>query len=122
MTQNFLTYKTLPDRQTAEDFAKILEEKGINVIIEEDSKSFDASFSYNPIEKDYRLKIISENFLKADLAYKEYYQSIIKDLPKDYYLYYYESKNKYKDKIIIIIGLTLVIIKVFFIVISYTRF
>jgi hypothetical protein len=91
MNPELLTYKTLPDKQTAEDFAKVLEEKGITVIIEEDSKGFDASFTNNPIEKDYRLKIKAEDFPLADLAYKEYYQSIIKDLPKDYYLFEFDT-------------------------------
>jgi hypothetical protein len=86
MSEQFLTFKLFPDRQSAEDFSQILDQAGIEYYIEEDSLVFDPSYANNPLNKDYAIKIRQPDFRKATNAFDEYFKGQLGNVPPDYYL------------------------------------
>jgi hypothetical protein len=85
--QNFLTFKTFPDKETVLDFAEVLKQQNITYFIEEDMLVFDPSYANNPLNKDYALKIRSGDFNRATKAYEDYFATHLDQVDSDYYLF-----------------------------------
>lgn len=87
MPQQFITFKTFNDPETAKDFTEVLEQNNIPFKIEEDMLNFDPSYVNHPLNKDYRVKIFEYDFERANLAYEQFYESKLDLVDKDYYLF-----------------------------------
>lgn len=87
MSEDYLRFKLFPDKETAEDFAEVLQQNGIDHRIEEDAVVFDPSYANNPLSKDYVILLKQPDFKRASLAYDEYFAKQLNDVPEDYYLY-----------------------------------
>jgi len=96
MNNEFLPFKTFPDRETAENFADVLLQKNIAYQIEEDSLVFDPSYANNPLNKDYFLKIRQRDFPAANQAYENYFAALLDNVQEDYYLFSF-SDEELKD-------------------------
>ncbi|ANE51704.1 hypothetical protein [Flavisolibacter tropicus] len=97
--QEFLTFKTFPDNETALDFAEVLKQQNINYFIEEDILVFDPSYANNPLNKDYAIKIMSGDFIRATKAYEDYFFTHLDQVDSDYYLFSF-SVEELKDIIV----------------------
>lgn len=86
MSEEYLRFKLFTDKPTAEDFAEVLKQNGIDYKIEEDALSFDASFAHDPLARDYVIAIKQADFKSAALAYDKYFAEQLGDVPEDYYL------------------------------------
>jgi len=86
MNEEYLRFKLLPDKQTAEDFAEVLRQNNIDYKIEEDALVFDASFANHPLARDYVIAVKQSDFKNASAAYDEYFAKQLNDVPADYYL------------------------------------
>ncbi len=89
----FLTFKAFNEKSIAEDFSNVLEENGIEFLIEEDALIFDPSYANNPLNKEYLVKIKQTDFIKAGKAYENYFQVYLDQVPGDYYLFEFSDKE-----------------------------
>jgi hypothetical protein len=76
-----------PDKATAEDFAEVLKQNGIEYHIEEDSLVFDPSYANNPLSTNYVITMKQGDFKAASHAYDEYFAKQLHNVPEDYYLH-----------------------------------
>lgn len=93
MKENYQTFKTFTDRQTAENFAEVLNQNGISFFIEEDKLMFDPSYAHNPLNKDYAIKLAPQDFLRASKAYENYFSALLETVSEDYYLFSFSDKE-----------------------------
>jgi hypothetical protein len=93
MTDTFLTFKTFPDGETAQDFAEILIQQDIPYLIEEDALVFDPSYANNQFNRDYRLKLRQQDFIKANQAFEDFYKTKLEQVSQDYYLFYFTDEE-----------------------------
>ena len=89
----FLTFKAFTEKSIAEDFSKVLEENGIEFLIEEDALVFDPSYANNPLNKEYLVKIRQTDFIKAGKAYENYFLGYLDQVPVDYYLFEFSEEE-----------------------------
>ena len=71
MKESFLTFQTFNDEAVAKDFVKLLVENNIRVETEDSSKFFDVSFAMNPMERQIRVKLLSQDFNAAHEVLKK---------------------------------------------------
>jgi hypothetical protein len=93
MEEELLTFKRFNDKELAEDFADVLENKSIAYHIEEDTLVFDPSYAFSPHNKEYFLKIRQQDFPKANAAYDQYFESQLEKIPSDYYLFQFDNEE-----------------------------
>lgn len=65
MNEEYLRFKIFPDNITAQEFAEVLKQNGIDYVIEEDALVFDASYANNPLNKDYAITVKHSDFKKS---------------------------------------------------------
>lgn len=87
MPEQYATFKIFKDRETADELAVILTENDIDHIVEEDALSFEPSYAFNPLNKDYRLKLQPQDFEAANAVFRDYFKAQLDTLDKDYYLF-----------------------------------
>lgn len=85
--ETFLTYQKFNDQAEAAELAEIFQQNGIAFVLEDSSLNFDASFSFNELNKEFRVKIRGADFEKANLLLDQESLKLIADIPNDYYLY-----------------------------------
>lgn len=93
MTENYSSFKTFNEKETAEDFAEILKEYGIDFYIEEDVLEFDPTYANNALDKDFHIMIKQEDFGKAKQAYEAYFAKGLHNAPPDYYLFSFSDEE-----------------------------
>jgi len=91
MSEEYLRFKLFPDKATAEDFADVLKQTGIDYHVEEDTLVFDPSYANNPLSKEYAIMVKQVDFKAASHAYDEYFARQLNDVPEDYYLYAFNN-------------------------------
>lgn len=87
MNEEYSRFKIFPDKLTAQEFAEVLKQNGIDYLIEEDALVFDASYANNPLSKDYAITVKQSDFKRASNAYDEYFSKHLDNVPEDYYLF-----------------------------------
>jgi len=88
MNPDFITYQKFNDPALAEELAEQLEQNGIPYQIEEESLTFNITFVQNdPLQKEYAVKIKSEDFEKVNELLKKNEETNTAEIDKDYYLF-----------------------------------
>jgi hypothetical protein len=87
MTDQYASFKTFNDKETAEDFSEVLKEHAIEFFIEEDVLEFDPTYANNDLDKDYHIMVKQADFKKANEAYVAYFKKQLHNAPEDYYLF-----------------------------------
>lgn len=82
-----LTFQRFQDAGLAREFAQRLEEAGIPVFLEDESKFFNISFASNPLVNDINLKINRVDFVRARKALEDFFEPRINEIEPDYYLF-----------------------------------
>jgi len=83
-----LTFKKFNDLALAENLAAILDENGIEYLLEESALLFNPTFaSQTEASKEYLVKISPRDFEKATKALTAYESSFTDDVEPDYYLF-----------------------------------
>lgn len=93
MPDQYLTFKTFPGNDTAQDFATVLKQADLPYIIEEDAVVFDPSYANNQFQKDYHLKLRQQDFARANQVLEDYYKAQLGDVDKDYYLFSFSDEE-----------------------------
>lgn len=88
MNPDFITYQKFNDPALAEELAEQLEQNNIEYTIEEESLTFNITFVLNdPLQKEYAVKIKSEDFEKVNELLKKNEETNTDEIGKDYYLF-----------------------------------
>lgn len=87
MEPEFITYQKFNDAALANELAELIKQHDIPYSVEEESAVFDPTFSYNPLAKDYAVKIRKRDFQILNQLLKEEESKNIGDIDKDYYLF-----------------------------------
>lgn len=86
MVSQLRTFRSFPDRETAESFAAILNSKGIETHVKEDALVFDPSYAFNPLNKEYLLQVEASDYQRAAQALEEHVRAHLDEVDADYYL------------------------------------
>lgn len=87
MTEDFITYKKFNNKNSADKFGRLLEQEKIKFDIENNSISFDVSFSNNSnFGCEFCVKIKKSDFEKVDEILLKKSEEDIQKIPGDYYL------------------------------------
>ena len=87
MEPELITYQKFNDAALANELAELLGKHGIKYYVEEESVVFDPTFSYNPLAKDYSVKIRKQDFQILNQLLTDEESKNIGDIDKDYYLF-----------------------------------
>ena len=86
MDPAFITYQKFNDPALADELAAQLKQHHIDYAIEEESLTFDPFFTFNPLAKEYAVKISPSDFERATGLLKEDETGNVDGIEKDYYL------------------------------------
>jgi len=88
MEPEFITYQKFNDPALAKELAEQLEQHDIAHFVEEESRTFDPTFSFNDASvTQYAVKIKNEDFEKVNQLLKDDESEDVTEIGKDYYLY-----------------------------------
>lgn len=87
MAEQFVTFQSFTDPETAEEMAAIFRENGIPYKLENASSPIDPVIIGSPLDAEIKLKIREEDFIKAGNLLDAYYSKQLDNVPADYYLF-----------------------------------
>ncbi|MFY8022217.1 MAG: hypothetical protein ACOVP1_13515 [Bacteroidia bacterium] len=87
----FLSFRKFNEYTAAKTFSLLLEENGIENILEDSSPKFDPGFSNNELLKEFRIKIKSEDFEQANQLLLNQADALIQDIDENHYLFQYNN-------------------------------
>lgn len=93
MQDAYRTYRRFNDMALAQQTAQALTDSGIHNIIADGTKYFDVSFAQNSFAADINLKLLPEDFAKADLVLERLFAPALNEMDKDYYLYSFTDQE-----------------------------
>src|ERR1044071_7847611 len=83
----FITYRTFNDPELANELAEHFKANGIEFETEDDSKIFDASFSFNEAARIITIRIRQEDLSRADELMNTVYLNQLSAVDSNYYIY-----------------------------------
>jgi hypothetical protein len=86
MKEEFIIFERFNDKNSAEEFGKLIAEKNIEFVLEDNSLSFDPTFANNGFGKEFCIKLKKSDFEKVDKILTEKSEKEINEIDKDYYL------------------------------------
>lgn len=86
MDKEFLTFQKFYDKDDALAFAELLQSNNITYLIDDNSIDFDVSFGYNPLDKEFNIKLQKQDFEKADEILLQMSSTELDEVAPDYYL------------------------------------
>lgn len=86
-TEEFLTFQKFNEHEAASELGTLLNENGIEYLLEDCSASFDPSFSNSALGKDFRIKLKKQDFEKADNLLQSISLKQFDSVDKGYYLF-----------------------------------
>jgi hypothetical protein len=84
---SFVTYRQSFDVSLLHELGATFKAHNIPYQIDDHTMQFDVSYANNPLDKDFRLKILQKDFVQADELLADYYAPLVADAPADYYLF-----------------------------------
>jgi hypothetical protein len=93
MTEQFLTFHTFPDEETATDFAENLADAHIEYKLERVQKALSDGIVGISSSPDIIIKLSPVDFEKAHQSLSHYYKKMIEDVNGDYYLFEFSNKE-----------------------------
>jgi hypothetical protein len=93
MTEEFITFEKFSNKNSADEFVKLIEEEKIEYFLENNSLSFDPTFANNGFGTEYCLKIKKEDFDRVNQILLEKSEKEINEIEKDYYLFTFSDEE-----------------------------
>jgi hypothetical protein len=90
---NYKTYRTFNDYGLVRELEATLAEHEIAYVTENTSLPFDPSFANNPVNQEYRVKIQSEDFEKANAALIKEASEHLDEADQDHYLFAFSDEE-----------------------------
>lgn len=89
----FVTFQKFGDKESAEQFIKLLEKNALESILEDNSSSLDASFGGGGFTNEYAVKILQTDFEKANRVLIEDSIADLSKIDSDYYLFTFTDQE-----------------------------
>jgi len=86
-SEEFLTYQKYSEEAQIAEIASLLEENGIEHLIEDNSVVFDLTFTNSQLNKEFRLKLRQKDFESADALLLDAAKTQIENADENYYLF-----------------------------------
>lgn len=93
MEPELITYRKFDDIGLAEELTALLDEHKIDYVVNEESLTFDPSFAFNPLAKNWAVKIKEQDFGKVNQLLEESELENIAQADKDYYLFGFSNEE-----------------------------
>lgn len=94
--EDFATYRRFSLLTTAEDLIELLKKNEIRFEFEDNSPAEDISATYGAVSQpEFVVKILKEDFKRADALLEKEAEEIIPTLDKEYYLYSFSNEELY---------------------------
>ncbi|WP_316789605.1 hypothetical protein [Pedobacter frigoris] len=90
---NYKTYRTFNDPGLVRELEATLDEHQIHYITENTSLPFDPSFANNPLNQEYRVKLKSEDFERANATLIKEASVQLDDVDRDHYLFAFSDEE-----------------------------
>lgn len=87
MPEDFLTFRKFKDEILAQAFIEKLHALDIPFETEDNMQFYDPTMAFNPMNREIRIKLKPEDFVKAQKELESYYNELTNTADKDYYLY-----------------------------------
>ena len=87
MEPEFITYQKFDDVALANELIEVLKKHHIKYLMEEESLTFDPSYAFNPLSKDFAVKIQGKDFEQVTQLLQHDESEDINKIGKDYYLF-----------------------------------
>lgn len=87
MEPEFLTYQKFDDVALANELIEVLKKHHIKYLMEEESLTFDPSYAFNPLSKDFAVKIRGEDFEHVRQLLQDDESEDINKIGSDYGIY-----------------------------------
>lgn len=87
MTSKYIQYRCFNDPALAEELIQALNANNISFIAENNTSSFDLTFSNNALTQEYIVKLKGEDFDRANEILKNIAEKQIEEIDQDHYLY-----------------------------------
>jgi hypothetical protein len=85
MSQNYITFKKFPDATEARAQQQFLIDNGIECIFIDSSAAMGSAMA-GELSKEYEIQLHPDSFEKAEELFEKQAESMMSDLPEDYYL------------------------------------
>jgi hypothetical protein len=92
-TAAFVIFRKFHNRQEAKEMEILLRDYGIPCELQDLSSRFDASFAYNPTDKQFGVLLRQEDFDRVNTLLETMSENEIQHLPADYYLYHFSTQE-----------------------------
>lgn len=90
---NFVTYQIFKTKEEVTDFVKLLNKHGVPFEFEDSNIYFDPSFSFNEVNREYRIKLKKVDFEKVDVLLLEALANQLDKVDKSHYLFEFSNKE-----------------------------
>ena len=91
--EKYITFKKFNDKESAIELSNLLSNNGIENKLEDLNGFFDPSFAINEINNDFRIKIIGNDFVRANKILQDVSEESIPLINDDYYLYTFTDEE-----------------------------
>lgn len=93
MTHDFLTFKRFPTKALADALTEKLESNGIPFLLEDNSPSFDPSFSGSSLQDQFAVKLRQSDFGLAEKIIEEENKKLVQEVDSSHYLYSFSEEE-----------------------------
>ncbi len=96
MDEQYSIFRKFPTLEQAKELEILLNDKGIQTILADNVPPVDITFSGSMLNNEIEIRIKQSEFKKAEQILKEYSESFIDQVDKDYYLFEYTDEELYE--------------------------
>lgn len=93
MPATFSTFQKFNDIVLAKALIEKLKEHNIPFELEDTTQFFDPSYAKNPVNDEFNVKLLPEDFAKANELLEGYYKEQLDSVDSSYYLFYFSDEE-----------------------------
>lgn len=96
MNQDFSLFKSLPTAEQANELKSLLNQNGIETVMDDNRAPFDITFSGSTVQDKYEVIIKKADFEKAESLLEKQAQETIQNINKNHYLFEFSNEELYE--------------------------
>ena len=95
MEDNYSIFRKFPSLEQASELKALLNENGIETILDDNAPSVDVTFTGNTLQNEIEVRIKQTDFQKAESILEKEVENLIETIDKDYYLFKFTDEELY---------------------------
>lgn len=95
MEDNYSIFRKFPSLEQASELKALLNENGIETILDDNAPSVDVTFTGNTLQNEIEVRIKQTDFKKAENILEKEVENLIENIDKDYYLFEFTNEELY---------------------------